>query len=434
MKDPAEAARGRTVKGDKEGMEMKRLFSFLLCATICLFCFSAMSFSVVAEGGEGEPEIVNFRPEANGELLLEITDLSKEQKNDDTGAVYTQDFGNPLFYAYHAENGRMTSIVPSTSEGAQVYGGKTNLLLGGASKYTVSYLATACAMASGGGVRISFEDPANSIGFYAAANQACLAWGNYTTRGYSGYIKYDDNMKANGTVFYREGFAKFDLEINGYVISGYVNDVLLFREDIRNPSCSNPVNELVKDFMSETLTIVWGEWVGADKTVGEVSTEIKNLKIYSGLLHQEDYTLSALEMQTGATVDGKRTVRFVAGGLSEDYSAAGMEIIASTIDGIRVFTYETRKVVRKLTASETDTGLVAITASENEFVWLIGYTLSEIPEEIGVEFTVRPYVLTGGSKMYGVSKTFTVGDLPLNLTNGEYPLPVHFSEFGFPDP
>lgn len=232
-----------------------------------------------------------FLPEANGALLLEVTDLSATARNAETGAVYTQAFGNGNFYTFDASEVQMYSLAVGGAANTVTYGGKTNLLLGADAKYTVTYRATLSAVASGG-LRISYDSNNNSVGFYAHLNgtMACLAWGAYTAPGYSGYQNYTDEMKRNGAVYGADGYAKFDLEIDGYVISGYVNDILLFREDIRTPSNAAATSNIAKNYMSGTLSLVWHEYTNANVAVGTKSTAIKDLKIYAGLLHQETYS------------------------------------------------------------------------------------------------------------------------------------------------
>ncbi|MBR7098917.1 MAG: hypothetical protein IKC59_05830, partial [Clostridia bacterium] len=307
-----------------------------LCLAAILLC-SAVPMPAVAEDLmiDSKPPVVssepiNIQPWANGELLLEVPDLATATKNQETGAIYTQAFGNEAFYTYNTEKGTMNSLAVGGSATTVSYGGKTNLLLNEKSKYTVSYLATTTSVAGGGGLRISYASNSSSIGFYAHAGgeKGCLAWGANTTNGYSGYKSYTKDMKKRGTVYQHDGFAKFDIEIDGFVISGYLNDVLCFRENIQAPSNASAKSGIANDYMSETLTLVWSEYVSADQTAGTPSTEIKDLKVYAGLLHQEVYDLSVIGMQVGTTADGKRNVRFVAGGNTDTYAAAGMEITA----------------------------------------------------------------------------------------------------------
>ncbi len=416
---------------------MKRnLIRLLLCAMALLLCISSFVFTAIADDPAPEPtpdpEPTNFMPAADGSLLLEITNLAAKNENTETGAVYTQAFGETDFYSYDEETGKMNSLTIAAAADTHTYGGKTNLLLGEGAKYTVSYQASLGEQS--GGLRIAYAENSNSIGFYAlnSGTQACLAWGGNTSPGYSGYKSYTAAMSKRGGV-YGGGFAKFDLEINGYVISGYVNDALLFREDIRNPSNPNAAAAIAKDFMSETLCIVWHEYtsrpVNSTAAVGDVNAEFKDIKIYAGLLHQEVYDLGMIGMQTGTVADGVCNVRFVAGGKTDTYKAAGFEITAVIGEEKRVFEYETEQVVRKLTVPTEDHLLGEVTAESQNVAYLFGYTITGVPEDQSIRMIVRPYVLCQGTRMYGVGATYIIGFESLELTGGENPMQAHFSDF-----
>ena len=359
---------------------------------------------------EEEPPIL---PKATGELLLEVSDLSAKTANAKTGAAYSQAFGNDAAYAFNSQTGNMNFLAVGGSGTAVTYGGKTNLKLGDGAKYTVSYMATLSSLSSGSGLRISYASGTSSIGFYSITTGSCLAYGNVTSKGYTGYKNYTSAMKQDGSIYQNDGFAKFDIEINGYEISAYVNDVLLFRENIQAPSNKNAQANIAKDYVSETLCLVWGEWTKADMTVGEVSTEIKDLKIYSGLIHQEVYDLSMLDVQKTVAANGTTSVRFVAGGNTDTYDYVGLEIMAKVGTETLSFYYQTSTVVRKIKTTDADAAMGELTAEALDVSYLLGYLLTDIPADTDVEFTVRPYLRnSSGNSICGEAKTYRINEIP----------------------
>ncbi len=358
---------------------------------------------------EEDPPIL---PEANGELLLEISDLAAPVTNAETGATYSQAYGNEAAYALNSQTGNMNFLAVGGSGTAVTYGGKTNLKLCEGAKYTVSYMATSAALSSGSGLRISYASNTSSIGLYSIATGTCLAYGNVTSKAYSGYKNYTSSMKQDGNIYKYEGFAKFDIEIDGYEITVYVNDVRLFRENIQSPSNASAQTSIAKDYVSETLSLVWGEWTKSDMIAGEISTEIKDLKIYSGLLHQEVYDLSIVDVKKTVATDGTVSVRFVAGGITDSYDLAGLEIKAKSGTDEFLFEYETTEVVRKLKTTDGDASMGELKAENFDVAYLFGYLLTDVPADINVEFTVRPYLRTPrGERIYGEVKTFSINEI-----------------------
>lgn len=368
-------------------------------------------------------ELPTVDPAETGALLLEITDLSGTQKNEKTGATYTQTIGVSSFYSN--EGGTMKSLAVGGNAQTVVYGGKTNLVLDGKSKYTVSYYATLSSVVYGSGLRISYAGNNNSIGFYTASSgaTACLAWGDKTSPGYSGYKSYTAEMKQGGSVYCYDGYAKFDLEIDGYVVSGYVNDVLLFREDLREPSNASAATDISKNWMSDTLCIVWHEYTKADQEAGTVSTQIKDLRVYSGLLHQKNYDLSLQGIQVGAVAEGNRSVRIVMGGMNDSFAKVGVEIYAKVGGEVRVFRYETDQVAKKLTAGETDSGIGEVAAANECFLFC--YTISDLPGNESAEFVILPYAIGNETRINGAAQA-----TGFNSDSGT-PILVDFAEFGF---
>ena len=362
---------------------------------------------------EEDPPIL---PDATGELLLEISDLSATATNSEMGATYSQAYGNDAAYKLNDTSGNMNFLAVGGSGTAVTYGGKTNLKLGEGAKYTVSYMATLSSLAAGSGVRISFASNSSSIGLYSLSDgvKSCIAYGNNTWNGYSGYKKYTSAMKQGGNIYKYDGFAKFDIEINGYEISAYVNDVLLFEENIQTPSNASAQANIAKDYVSETLCLVWSEWTKSDMTAGEISTEIKDLKIYSGLLHQEVYDLNVVDVRKTVATDGTVSVRFVAGGVTDAYDIAGLEIKAKTETDEFLFEYETTEVVRRLKTTDGDASMGVLTAEALEASYLFGYLLTDIPADVDVEFTVRPYLKKAkGERVYGDEAVYLLNKISI---------------------
>ena len=347
-------------------------------------------------------------PEADGSLLLEISDLSKDAFNPETGVGYRQSVSNnDNFYEFDSANGLMKTYATGTST-TYVYGGTTNLSLGEGAKYTISYM-TQLSISSGSGLRISYAANNNSIGTYIQRDQACLAWGANTTNGYSGYKTYTAGMLQSGSIFWQEGgYAKVDIEINDTVVSVYINDVLLLREDITAPSNETANANITKNFMSDTLNIVWHEYELANTAAGSTSTVFKDIRIYSGLLHQEAYDLEALALQVGAAEGGTQVIRFVGGGLNESYNRVGFEITAAYGDQTDRYDYFTKEIYLKLTPPEEDESLPEMTAEDEGLSYLYGYTLSGVPTNISITFTVRLFALSNGERLYGETVTYVL--------------------------
>ena len=347
-------------------------------------------------------------PEPDGTLLLEINDLSKDAFNPETGVGYRQSVSsNDNFYEFDEADGLMKTYSVGAST-TYVYGGSTNLRLDGTTKYTVSYL-TQLSASSGSGLRISYAAPGNSVGAYIQQGQACIPWGVNTSNGYSGYKAYTSRMLQNGGIFWQEGgYAKVDLEINGTVVSLYINDVLLAREDLTNPSNANLKDGVVKDLMSDTLSIVWHEYELAGAVAGAGSTVFKSIRIYSGLLHQETYDVQALALQTGSVADGKLAIRFVGGGVEGTYNRVGFEITAAYGEASDRYEYSTPETYRTLTPPKADAGIAALAAADEEMTYLYGYTLSGVPADLTVTFTVRPFAMKNGNRLYGEAVTFVL--------------------------
>ena len=347
-------------------------------------------------------------PEADGSLLLEIPDLSKDAFNPETGIGYRQSVSNnDHFYEFDSVNGLMKTYATGTST-TYVYGGATNLKLGEGAKYTISYM-TQLSISSGSGLRISYAANNNSIGTYIQRGQACLAWGTNTTNGYSGYKSYTAGMLQSGSIFWQEGdYAKVDIEINDTVVSVYINDVLLLSEDITAPSNETANANISKNFMSDTLNIVWHEYELADTAAGTTSTVFKDIKIYSGLLHQEVYDIEALTLQVGAAAGGTQAIRFVGGGLTGAYNRVGFEITAAYGDKTDRYEYSTPQTYLRLTPPRADEAIPELTAESASMAYLYGYTLSGVPTDISITFTVRPFAVKNGNRLYGETVTYVL--------------------------
>lgn len=363
--------------------------------------------------------LYDFTPETDGSLLLEVKDLAKDAFNPITGAGYRQTVAsmssgdyNTGFYSYNEATGLMqTALIGQSKSYSIVYGGETNLTLDENSKYTVSYMQT-LTKAGGAGLRISYGGKySSSIGFYTpnGGTNACLAWGANTSPGYSGYKSFTAGMTQASSVYWQEGgFVKVDIEIDGTVVSIYINDVLLLSEDITNPSNTAAKEDIEKQYMSDTLSLVFHEYATADQTDGALSTQITAIRVYSGLTHQEVYDVKALSMQVGTVADGRQTVRFTGGGMNGDYNRVGFEITAVYGENSDLYNYSTPETYRKLTSPRADASIAELIAADTGMEYLYGYTLSGIPADITVTFTVRPYVIYQGNTLYGEAVSFTL--------------------------
>ncbi|MBE6633473.1 MAG: hypothetical protein E7620_03905 [Ruminococcaceae bacterium] len=362
----------------------------------------------------------DLAPEADGSLLLEVKDLQKDAFNVKSGAGYHQSVAQlntaafpESFYSYDAEKGVMNTTLLNQSKGYSiVYGGRTNLLLTETSKYTVSYYQT-LTKAGGAGLRVSIGDSyADSIGVYlhqSVGTGGCLAWGANTGPGYSGYKKFTAPMMNGNTVYWQEEqYAKVDIEINGTVVSVYINDTLLLTEDITNPSNPSAKEDITKRFMSDTLCLVFHEYANADLTAGAPSTQFKDIRVYAGLLHQESYDVKTLQLQTGSAQEGKLNLRFVGGGMEATCNRVGFEITATYGGKTDTYDYNTPEGYRKLTAPRKDTTLAELTSADLGYEYLYGYTLYGVPADITVTFTVRAYTIDMGNRLYAEAVTFTV--------------------------
>lgn len=301
----------------------------------------------------------------------------------------------------------MTTVAAGKNT-TRTYGGTTNLKLNANSKYTISYMATQ-SKGAGAGVRVSYAENSKSVGVYATGTSACLAHGGTTTKGYSGYVNYTADMMKDSTVFRQDGYAKFDIEINGTVISVYVNDVFLLREDITAPSNKALANTVTKEYMSDTVSIVFHEYFTTAAVQESLSVMFKDLKIYSGLLHQEVYDVKAVSAQIGKNENGTYAIRFVGGGENATYSRIGFEVIAAYGETSDRYEYHSAETYRKLTAPARDDSFAALLAPDLDYVYLFAYTLYGVPDSIGsVTFTVRPFAMKNGTQMFGQAVTFTV--------------------------
>ena len=160
--------------------------------------------------------------------------------------------------------------------------------------------------------------------------------------------------------------------------------------------------------MSETLCLVFHEYGNAGLTAGAHSTKIKDLKVYSGLLHQECYDVKAFTPQVGSVANGKLNLRFVGGGFNATYNRVGFEITAVYGEKSDRYDYSTPESYLKLTAPNKDAALAVLQAADMNCDFLYGYTLYGIPTDITVTFTITPYAVSMGNRLYGESITVTL--------------------------
>lgn len=216
--------------------------------------------------------------DAPGELLLELGDMSQAQTGN-YGATYT-----PTVDQKHT--GRTTKLEYSYVDGVHklstpdnigtdtnttvAYGGHTNLRLGEGQKYTVTYLSKFDAGSGGLGVRYFFDKYDKSHGVYLAANDTvCIANGTATgASSLNGSYVSKDEAKTDGTVYCNDGYAQVAIEIDGYKITVYINDV----KHIEYTGTDKGV-----------LSLVMQEYLGS-LAVDTDYFSYKNIKVYSGLV------------------------------------------------------------------------------------------------------------------------------------------------------
>ncbi len=142
---------------------------------------------------------------------------------------------------------------------------------------------------------------------------------------------------------------------------------------------------------------------------GGTNAIYKNMVIRKGLTASSSDDIGMLDLQVGAVTDGKLAVRFVGRGNADDYNRVGFEIDALFTGGSYSYDYSSHEVYKKLISPEQDNNIPAVFSESSGVDYLFGYTLSEIPADITVRFTVRPYaLLKNGSRLYGAEATYII--------------------------
>ncbi len=338
----------------------------------------------------------------DGNILLEVDDLTSAVANSKTGVTYTPDISNRIGFVdsyYSYQGGGVSSTLSPGGKTTCTYGGETNLPLNGTAKYTVSYMVKAPQNNASGGMRIAYCGQRTSIGVYMNASQACIAYGVTTGDAYSGYKSFTEEMKKDDTVFYHSGgYAKVDIEIDGNKVTVYINEVKLLSEDITAPS--NSSTTVPKQFLSDTLSLVWHEYHNS-ATAEKTTMTFKDVRVYSGHIISEKY-IEMVGVEVGAAAEGKAPIRFSAVGSPEWYGLVGFEIIAEHGSSSDKYFYQTSNAYRKLVAAD---GFTAYTPTEG---YAFAYTLYGVPTDISVTFTVTPYGYEQGIQYFGTSVTYTV--------------------------
>ena len=118
--------------------------------------------------------------------------------------------------------------------------------------------------------------------------------------------------------------------------------------------------------------------------------------------------MQALALQTGSVADGKLAIRFVGGGVEGTYNRVGFEITAAYGEASDRYEYSTPETYRTLTPPKADAGIAALAAADEGMTYLYGYTLSGVPADLTVTFTVRPFAMKNGNRLYGEAVTFVL--------------------------
>ena len=234
---------------------------------------------------------------AAGKLLLSLGNLNEVNTNSATGVTYTpsvaqntKEYTNKLTYNY--TDGVHSMSNPASSTTKYVFGGTTNLRVGGDAKYTISYY-TKKNTAVGGDVGMSWLSHHNT--------EDALVHGLYIQNGganggepalrstkiaNTGYTKLVDYNKGLGNTFIHDGYALYQIEIDGSNVRVYVNGVQAHNFDYTTN-------------MYGALSVVFFDDCRA--TGGATSSYYKDIKIYSGNIVSEKY-IDVIDGETTETV------------------------------------------------------------------------------------------------------------------------------------
>lgn len=318
-------------------------------------------------------------PEEEGELLLEISDLTQPSIGA-YGAIYTpgidhQSIENMATYSYDAVEGATistlnTSVVGTTLYGEYVanqalYGGYTNLTLNSRSKYTITY-QNKLPVDAGTGLRISTNGSyVCSIGTEDHPDgKGTLSYGQLPN-GYAAYAEYSDSMKQSNGIYTDNGYNQVAIEIDGYKITVYINGVKLLTGDAGRPLLDHAEYGYSSDVLSLAVQDVF-----ADTTVpSTVKSAIKNIKVYSGLIMQgddedEDTWDSGISDYT----------------INENSILEYKIVYHSKLSFAKEAAYEIRDIIQNITGANLE--VVPDTAPESNYEILVGSTSRQASRDV----------------------------------------------------
>ncbi|MFD0960489.1 RICIN domain-containing protein [Paenibacillus chungangensis] len=348
-------------------------------------------------------------PEANGELLLELSDLTQPATGAQ-GTIYTpgishQSSENMATYSYDAHEGATIStlnqsVVGQTLYGHYVanqalYGGYTNLSLNSRSKYTVTY-QNKMPVDAGTGLRISTNGSyMSSAGFEDnPEGKGNLLYGQ-NPNGYSSYVEYSDAMKQNGSIYVDNGYTNVAIEIDGYKITVYINGVNLLSGDVGKPL----QRHLESGYTSDVLALAIQDVFADATTPSTVKSAIKNIKVYAGHIMQDSVEEDVWDSGTS------------------DYTINGNPITEYKIvyNSKLVYSKESAINVRDMLLNKTGANLEVVpdTMPESNYEILVGSTSRQASRDVYTEYdrpnvyyTVKP----AGDKLLIVSQGKMSGD------------------------
>ena len=257
----------------------------------------------------------------------------------------------------------------------------------------------------------NFNSEARYFGIRFAGYSDTTREGHYIKFGYGNYV-YPSYINASGTV---TKLGKNGGENTGVAEFNWT-DKMTFVVDV--------------DSANKTADIYLQSSVSKNKTLTKIHTMtlqtsdissihfcaeggsngtaiIDNISITAGGIN--DVPTAAYGVQTTAVNnEGKYDMRFVGAfnGNVENAQKVGFKVVASWNDGAaqtKTFNENTAKVYTSIKANN---GNRVVTADECDGDYLFALTVTGIPTEYPVTFTMTPYVITAnGSTIYGAAKT-----------------------------
>ncbi|SFW59391.1 Listeria/Bacterioides repeat-containing protein, partial [Paenibacillus sp. UNCCL117] len=354
-------------------------------------------------------------PVANGQLLLDISDLTVPAAGAQ-GAIYTpgidhQSSKDMATYSYDAVEGATistlnNSVVGTTLYGHYVanqalYGGYTNLSLNSRSKYTVTY-QNKKPVDAGTGLRISTNGSyVSTAGFEDnPEGKGTLLYGQ-NPNGYAPYAEYSNSMMQAGSIYVDDGYNHVALEIDGYKMTVYINGVKLLTGDVGKPL----QDHLAYGYTSDVLSLAVQDVFADTTTPGTVKSAIKNIKVYAGLIMQDSE-----EEEEGAWDSGVS---------SYTINSNPITVYKIVYDSKLVFSQEAANSVRDIILNKTGANLEVVpdTKPESSYEILVGSTSRQASRDIYTAYD-RPNVYytikTAGDKLLIVNQGKMSGDKAVN--------------------